>query len=238
MDVHPATPLIAGALAPMGGYRNGLPSLAQPGFLTPDPFDDYLVSIHNPAAIARVAIARLATPSAAAGDMAASLTPTPAVPGGETPDAAAAMASTPVDFAQEYPDSSAPEGATAREPEPPATGAAPPANAASLATNALFEADAASQLAQGSGRLATDAAARFMGAGQQSGLALDQTAGLATYGEALKAIPAINGLASSAGLAANTSSPQNRPFSPIAPHPAPAAPPLQPVSGAPLDLIA
>jgi len=123
-------------------------------------------------------------------------------------------------------------------PAPPTAVAAPGANVASLAANALYEADAAAQLAQGSGSLATDAAAKFMGAGQQSGLDPNQTAGLAAYEEALKAIPAINGVASSPGLSANTNSAQGKPLTHIGARLAPLVQALKSVSSSFLDIFA
>ena len=127
---------------------------------------------------------------------------------------------------------------TAAQTTPPTAGAAPAANVASLAANALYEADAASQLAQGSGSLATDAAARFMGAGQQSGLYPIQAAGLAASEETLKAIPAINGVASSPGLAADTSSPQGKPSTHITAQFAPLVPAPMSMSSPTLDMLA
>jgi hypothetical protein len=160
------------------------------------------------------------------------------------------MASTPVAFAQEYADISAPEAgdaaaqgtdtpmANAAQTTPPTADAAPAANVASLAANALYGADAASQLAQGSGNLATDAVAKFMGAGQQSGLDPNRTAGLAAHEEALKAIPAINGVTSYPGLAANSNGPQGKPFTHIAAQFAPLVQALKSMPSSTLDMLA
>jgi hypothetical protein len=262
MDVDPVTPLNSGTLATMGGYRYEPSPMSQPTFMAQDPFDAYLVSLTSPAAIARAAILRQTAAAAPATSRnpgtnegyaayaAASLAPIPAVATGGSERAAAAMAATPVDFAQEIAAIPVPEAGEApaqgsdtpmgnpAQTIPPANDSAPAANAASPAANEPYEADAASRLAQGSGSLATDAAAKFMGAGQQSGLEPDQTGGMAAYAEALKAIPAINGTASSAGLAANTHGPQGRTLPPIVAHLAPLVQALRSMSSSTLDMLA
>jgi hypothetical protein len=243
MDINPITPLNSGTLATMGGYRYGLPSLSQPSFLAQAPFDAFLNAITNPAAIARAAITRqtarvvsagsTSTPALAAVTSAVDVA-TPPAPILEAGDATADEASAPVDFTQGATTiPAAPPGGAAAQTTPSEADPAPAANIASLAANALYEADAASQLAQGSGSLATDAAAKFMGAGQQP----NQTAGLAAYEEALKAIPAVNGMAPSPALAGNTSSPQGKPFTHIAQQLAPLVKVLKALSSSALDII-
>jgi hypothetical protein len=168
--------------------------------------------------------------------------------------------------AQESPDTSAPAGAelvsnsdiaaldTSTAPQVTDTAAASATQADSLAadaitaenaatfagnaaTNALYEADAASQLAQGSESLAADSAAMFMGAGQQSGLQPESAAALTAYQTALEDIPAVSGAVASPALDSGTSSPQSAPQAPNAIHHAPAPAAVNPPAVPDLDLL-
>jgi hypothetical protein len=119
-------------------------------------------------------------------------------------------------------DTAAAEAITAANAATDAITAANAAAVASLAAaNALRAAAAASEVASGLPGLATDATAKFMGAG-----AMGQPAAvLSSYQEIQGVIPAVNGVLATSPMAANTSSnPQGRTFGRTAAHlPAPGA---------------